>query len=210
MLFKKLHSDIHLCPCVLFAFHFLPPPDNSSNSQLSVWGKIPRPGEPLWPTADYGKAGRNNVMIITTTPTVLSSLNSQPVCALEKVMDFVESVAEYTSLLIRMSTSSSVSISDSWTNRTVLGNYKRDQHRLEGWQAVRKTWQQRGSFENSKIAILGSSVWTCVLRHLIRGGQVLVREALRTHFRLNHTLFFSCKKCMFAASAYLKRLLPPH
>lgn len=71
-------------------------------------------------------------MIITTTPTVLSSLNSQPVCALEKVMDFVESVAEYTSLLIRMSTSSSVSISDSWTNSTVLGNYKGDQHRLEG------------------------------------------------------------------------------
>lgn len=28
------------------------------------------------------------------TPTVLSSLNSHPVCALEKVMDLVESVAE--------------------------------------------------------------------------------------------------------------------
>lgn len=27
-------------------------------------------------------------------PTVLSSLNSHPVCALEKVMDLVESVAE--------------------------------------------------------------------------------------------------------------------
>lgn len=46
-------------------------------------------------------------------PTVLSSLKSQPVCALAKVMDLVERVAEYTSLLIRMSTSSSVSISDS-------------------------------------------------------------------------------------------------
>lgn len=46
--------------------------------------------------------------------TVLSSLKSQPIWLRENVMDLVDRVAEYTSLLIRISTSSSVSISDSF------------------------------------------------------------------------------------------------
>ena len=46
--------------------------------------------------------------------TVLSSLNSQPDLAREKVMYFVGIVAATISELIKMSTSSSISDSDSW------------------------------------------------------------------------------------------------